>query len=254
MWLNEITSDIAKRRIDMTPLKRHITPNLKMLLNLMELYGFKLRIVGGAVRDILMGTEPRDIDLITDALPDQVMYILQKHKIPYITKGIPHGTVKLKFINNEEYEITSLGFEIEDECCPPSIVVHSGTSWKGDANRRDFTIDSMSIDFDGHLYDYLNGISDLRNQYIKFIGSPSERIEKDPILIIRFFKLLSKFKNPKYDASIIPILKEKVKLIKKIKPERIAKEMNNIKSGINAERVLKMMKNLGYDKVINQLE
>jgi poly(A) polymerase len=250
MWLSEISGERAVRRIDMTPLKRHFTTDLNLLVKIMETYGFKLRIVGGAVRDVLLGLTPRDIDLITDALPDVVMFILGKHHIPYITKGIPHGTVKVKFPDGEEYEITSLGYELEDECCPPNVVVHSGESWRGDAMRRDFTIDTMSVDLDGLLYDYLNGIQDLRNQYVRFIGSASERIQKDPVLIMRFFKLLSLFRDPKFDKGVIPILKEKMKLVKKLKPARIEKEIGNIKRGPSADKVLKMMKNLGFDDVI----
>lgn len=253
MWLSEISGERALRRIDMTPLRRRFTTNLNMLVKLMESYGFKLRIVGGAVRDVLLGLIPRDIDLITDALPDHVMYILGKHDIPYLTKGIPHGTVMVKFPDDEEYEITSLGYEIEDECCPPNVVVHSGESWKGDAQRRDFTVDTMSIDFDGHLYDYLNGIQDLRNHFVRFIGSPSERIQKDPILIMRFFKLLSLFRDPKFDKAVLPILKDKIKLIKKIKPGRMEKEIGNVKRGVSADKVLKMMKNLGFDDVIKEM-
>jgi tRNA nucleotidyltransferase/poly(A) polymerase len=250
MWLTEITAERAVRRIDMTPLHRHFTTELNMLVKLMEGYGFKLRIVGGAVRDVMLGLSPRDIDLITDALPDQVMFILGKHKIPYTTKGIPHGTVKVKFIDAEEYEITSLGYSIDDECCPPHLVVHSGESWRGDAERRDFTIDTMSLTFDGLVYDYMNGIQDLRNQYVRFIGSPSDRIQKDPVLIMRFFKLLSLFRDPKFDKSVLPIIKEKMKLIKKLKPERLEKEISNIKRGQSADKVLKMMKNLGFDDVV----
>lgn len=253
MFLSEIADDRAVRRIDMTPLKRHFTTDLDRLVKLMDAYGFKLRIVGGAVRDVLIGLTPRDIDLISDALPDQVMYILTKNKIPYVTKGIPHGTVKVKFADGEEYEITSLGFEIEDDCCPPSVVVHSGSSWKGDAERRDFTIDTMSLTFDGLLYDYLNGIQDLRGQYVRFIGSASERIQKDPVLIMRFFKLLSMFRDPKFDKGVLPVIKDKMKLIKKIKPERLQKEIGNIKRGVSADKVLKMMTNLGFDDVVKEV-
>lgn len=254
MNLSEITAERAVRRIDMTPLKRRFTTELNMLVKLIEGYNFKLRIVGGAVRDVLLGLSPRDIDLITDALPDQVMFILGKHKVPYSTKGIPHGTVKVKFPDGEEYEITSLGFKVEDECCPPDVVVHSGESWRGDAERRDFTVDTMSLTFDGLLYDYLNGIQDLRNQYVKFVGSPSEAIQKDPILIMRFFKILSLFRDPKFDKSVLPILKDKMNLVKKIKPERLEKEISNIKRGQSADKVLKMMKNLGFDDVIADIK
>ncbi len=253
MYLSEIDDGRAVRRIDMTPLERRFTDNLKMLVQLITSYGFKCRIVGGAVRDVLLGMEPRDIDMITDALPDAVMYILGQHDVHYVTKGIPHGTVKVKFADDEEYEITSIGYTVEDDCCPPTVTVHSGQSWKGDATRRDFTIDTMSLSFEGLLYDYLKGIQDLRKQYIRFIGDPAARIQKDPILIMRFFKLLSLFRDPKFDKAVLPILKDKMKLIKKIKPLRMQHEMSNIRRGQNADRVIKMMSNLGFKAVIDEL-
>ena len=252
MILSEL-SDQAVRRIDMSPLKRHFTTELNILVKMMEAYGFKLRIVGGAVRDVLLGREPRDIDLITDALPDAVMFILGKHKIPYKTKGIPHGTVIVNF-PDEEYEITSLGYQIEDECCPPNLVVHSGESWKGDAERRDFTIDTMSLTFDGMLYDYLDGIQDLRNSFVRFIGSPAKRMQDDPILIMRFFKLLSLFREPKFDKSVLATIKEKMHLIKKIKPDRLAKEIGNVRRGPSADKVIKLMQNLGFASIIDELK
>lgn len=253
MLLSEI-GDASVRRIDMTPLRRKFTPNLEKLIKLIEHFGFKIRIVGGAVRDILLGRAPRDIDLITDALPDAVMFILGKYDVHYVTKGIPHGTVKVKFPDDEEYEITSLGYEVQDECCPQSVVIHSGQSWHGDAERRDFTIDTMSVDLDGHVFDYLDGISDLRNQFVRFIGSPAERVQKDPILIMRFFRLLSLFRNPRFDKAVLPILRDKMKLVKKIKPKRLELELDNIRKGPSADRVLKMMTNLGFDTIMGEVK
>jgi tRNA nucleotidyltransferase/poly(A) polymerase len=246
MILSEI-SDSAIRRIDMQPFKRLFTHDLNRLIACVTHYGFKLRIVGGAVRDVLIGKAPRDIDFNTDALPDQIMYVLEKHKFRYTTRGIPHGTVKVIFSETEEYEITSLAYSVEDECCPEDIVIHSSQSWEGDAKRRDFTIDTLSVDMDGHLYDYVDGMEDLRNQFVRFIGDPAERINKDPVLILRFFKLLALFREPKFDKAVLPVLKQNMKLIKKLKPKRIALELSNVKRGVNADQVLRLMKNLGAD-------
>lgn len=253
MLLCEI-DDASVRRINMTPLRRKFTKNLEYLIHLITGYGFKVRIVGGAVRDLLLGRVPRDIDLLTDALPDAVMFILGKHKISYRTKGIPHGTVKIKFGEDEEYEITSIGYQVEDECCPQSIVIHSGQSWRGDAERRDFTIDTLSVNLDGLMYDYLGGMQDLRNQYVRFIGSAKERIQKDPILILRFFKLLSMFRDPKFDKALIPLLHDKMKLVKRIKLDRIEKEIGNIKANPSGEKVIRMMSNLGFDDVYDEIK
>lgn len=253
MQLSEI-SDRAVRRINMNSIEKLFTDNLRGLIRAIESYGYKLRIVGGAVRDTLIGRAPRDLDFITDALPDEIMFILEKHKFPYITKGIPHGTMKVRFSPTEEYEITSLAYEIEDTCCPDKLVVHSSQSWEGDAKRRDFTIDALSISLDGHVYDYTDGLKDLYNHEIKFIGDPVEQIKKDPVLILRFFKLLSLFRAPKFDKGLIPILRDNMNRIKRLKPKRIALEVSNIRKGPNAERVLKMMQSLGVQQYAGDLD
>src|ERR1051326_7840234 len=97
MILSEVGDIGSVRRINMTSLRKRFTPNLHRVVRIISAYGFKIRIVGGAVRDVLLGRPPRDIDMITDAVPDAVMYILGKHDIDYTTRGIPHGTVKIRF-------------------------------------------------------------------------------------------------------------------------------------------------------------
>jgi tRNA nucleotidyltransferase/poly(A) polymerase len=241
-------NDQAIRRINMEPLERLFTDNFHRLVKTVEGYGFKIRVVGGSVRDMLIGRTPRDIDLNTDALPDEIMYVLEKHDYKYVTKGIPHGTVKVVFSPTEEYEITSIAYSIDDECCPEKVVVHSSQSWEGDAKRRDFTVDTLSVDMDGHLYDYVGGMEDLRNQFIRFIGDPEERVKKDPVLILRFFKLLALFKDPKFDKSVLPVLKNNMKRLKRLKPHRIALELSNIARSDHAEQILRLMSNLGADE------
>src|ERR1051326_5835571 len=254
MLLCEVGDSGSVRRINMSPLQAKFTPNLHRLVRIITAYGFKIRIVGGAVRDVLIGRPPRDIDMITDAVPDAVMYILGKHDMNYITKGIPHGTVKIRFADDEEYEITSLGYEVEDDCCRKSVVIHSGESWEGDARRRDFTVDTLSVTLDGLLYDYVDGMADLRNQYVRFLGSPAERIQKDPVLILRFFKLLSLFRDPKYDKSLLPLIKQKMPLIKKLKKKRIDQELENISKGPSGDKARQLMTSLGFDQVNEKIK
>jgi tRNA nucleotidyltransferase (CCA-adding enzyme) len=253
MYISEINDKQALRRIDITPLEQNFTPNLKWLIKLITHYDFKIRIIGGAVRDLLLGIKPRDIDLLTDATPDQLIYLLEKNHLHPYTKGMSHGTLKIK-LSDGEYEITSIAFSIEDSCCPENIKVHEGGSWEEDAKRRDFTINAMSIDLDGHLYDYLNGYNDLRNQKVIFIRNPTEQIKKDPVVLLRFFHLLSMLRNPIFDKSIIPVIKKLANSVKKIKPDRIKKEIYNITQHQNKEKVLRMIKalNIPLPEMVNE--
>src|SRR6185437_2233951 len=127
-------------------------------------------------------------------------------------------------------------------------------SWKADALRRDFTINAMSVDLDGNLYDYLGGLQDLRDQHIRFIGNYPEKIEADPVLILRFFKLLASFPDPKFDTTLFGFVKEHKCLVDQVKPKRVRRELQNIADGPSSQRVFTLMKQIGIDHCLRIAE
>lgn len=218
------------------------SPNLKVLLRTFEKFGFEVRIIGGAVRDVLMGKEWRDIDLATDAHPHEILYVFQNEiegDEIIISKGIEHGTFVIAFSLEEQYELTSLDFKIKT--VGNKIVTSQVGSWKTDALRRDFTINAMSMDLNGKIYDFLNGQDDLKKQKVKFIGDYKKRIQESPILILRFFKLLGKFPKPVYDKNILKYIKDNKDLLNGIKPLTLSWFMNNIKSQEYSDNAIKAM-------------
>lgn len=224
---------------------KKLPPNLVNIIDHFNEYGYETRIVGGAVRDLFLDIEPRDIDIITKSSPDETMYILGEYQkqnkqieTEIIVDGIRHGTVKIRFLETlEEYEITSLDYVIEKQ--DNNLSTTYKNTWVNDAERRDFTINAMSLDMVGNLYDYFNGKQHLMEEYVKFIGDYKTKIKNDPALIYRFFKLFAKFKNPKYDRDSLIFMKNNVFLVNELSNNRKLKEVEGIKSQPYGDRVTK---------------
>ena len=202
------------------------TPNFIKLKNKILQYNFDLRIVGGAIRDLLLGYLQRDVDLATNALPIEILYLCHElaSETPYqeeviATHGIRHGTIVIYFNENEQYEITSLDFTIETH--GNKLLINQVPDWAADAKRRDFSVNAFSMDLNGVIYDYVGGYEDLKQQRIRFLGDFKKRITNNPILILRFFKLLAKFENPQYNPEYINFIKERKFLLQTIKPDTI---------------------------------
>ncbi len=149
------------------------------------------RIVGGSVRDAIIGKEVQDFDIATTLLPNETLSVLQKEKIKAIPTGIKYGTVSA-VINKRTYEITTLRRDVETY--GRKAKVEYTDSWHEDAARRDFTINAMSYDLiSNKLYDYYNGKEHLHEGIVKFVGSPSKRVQEDYLRIIRFYRFQGKY-------------------------------------------------------------
>ncbi len=150
-------------------LDRILTDELIYLNQIFTDSNFEIRIVGGAVRDILLGVTPKDIDLTTPATPDEMIEIAKKNNISYVSTGISHGTLSF-ILNHILYEITTL--RIDKETDGRHATIAFTRSFEEDSKRRDLTYNSMSLDFDGNLYDYHHGQEDLENNIVRFVGNP----------------------------------------------------------------------------------
>jgi len=240
------------KQIDSTIMQSIITPALEKLYSIYKKNGYDLRIVGGAVRDILLGKKPKDIDLATDATPIESMEILKKNNIKLIETGLKHGTITA-IINGEHYEITTL--RIDTEHTGRHATVKFTKDWKQDAERRDLTFNAMSLDLNGTLYDYFGGINDLKNEKSKFVGDPNKRIQEDYLRILRYFRFQGRINNPKWDKETLKAILNNANNLKQISGERIWMEMSKILSGKNVNKILQKMhdtqvlKNIGLEKI-----
>lgn len=161
-----------------------ILPPLQHLFTLFDKAGAKLRLVGGSVRDGLLGLPVSDIDLAVDRAPQWVMDLLKTNHIKAIPTGIDHGTITA-VIDKRPYQITTLRVDIKTFGRRAHVAFTD--DWLQDALRRDFTINAIYADKNGQLFDPVGGIADLKNNRIRFIGNPSQRIKEDYLRILRFF-------------------------------------------------------------------
>ena len=200
---------------------------LKKMNEIFVQHGYKAYLVGGAVRDMLMGKEPHDWDVTTDATPEQVMSIFRK----VIPTGIAHGTVTVLFMKNE-IEVTTFRTESDySDGRHPDKVEYTGNI-EEDLSRRDFTINAIASYLgDGTITDPFHGRDDIKRKIIRTVGNPLERFSEDglrPVRAVRFSAQLG-----------FEIERETLKAISE--PEILKKT-----SGISLERfrdeLLKLMK------------
>lgn len=160
------------------------------VLQLLSTDGEEARVVGGTVRNALLGLPPGDTDIATTALPEEVVRRAKSAGIKSVPTGIDHGTVTL-VIDGTPYEVTTL--REDTETFGRKARVAFGRDWVKDAERRDFTMNGLSVDANGMVYDYVGGIADARARRVRFIGNPDQRIAEDYLRILRFFRIHAAF-------------------------------------------------------------
>tara|TARA_Y100000590_G_scaffold400202_1_gene484075 strand:- start:1657 stop:2955 length:1299 start_codon:yes stop_codon:yes gene_type:complete len=185
----------------------------------------EVRFVGGCVRKAICGENIDDIDLATSIKPDDVKKKLNEAGIKVIDTGISHGTVTA-ILNNKKFEITTLRRDVSTDGRHAEVQFTS--NWEEDASRRDFTINAIYADIQGRIFDPFNGLKDLQNGIIKFIGSPEERIQEDYLRILRYFRFFAQYSKLDHDEKVIKTIKQHINGINKISNERIFDELKKI--------------------------
>ena len=138
--------------------------------------GFEAYAVGGAVRDSLLGYEPADWDIATNATPEQVMEVFRKAGYRVVPTGVEFGTVTVIDEDRNEYEVTTYRKEFYTEERGRKPVTEWAKTLEEDVKRRDFTINALAADIDGNVIDYVGGIRGIELGVIRFVGNPDERI------------------------------------------------------------------------------
>src|SRR5260221_10851234 len=159
-------------------------PALARALSILNGGGEEARVVGGAARNALMGLPLSDIDIATTAPPDEVVRRAATGGLKAVPTGIDHGTVTL-VVHGTPFEVTTLRQDVETFGRKAKVAF--GRDWKIDAERRDFTMNALSISSDGVVHDYVGGLADLNARRVRFIGDPARRIAEDYLRILRFF-------------------------------------------------------------------
>jgi len=195
---------------------------IKFIINTLNRNGFEAYLVGGCVRDILMGKKPKDWDIATSALPHQVMSLFDKT----IGTGLKHGTVTV-VLSSQKAEVTT--FRIEGKYSDhrrPDYVLFTN-SLEDDLRRRDFTINSIAYHPDKGYIDPFNGIQDIDKGIIRSVGDAGERFTEDALRMLRAVRFSAQL-GFKIDQDVIKSIENKKALITNISLERIRDELDKI--------------------------
>ena len=203
--------------------KTKVSEIFNAILNYNEIS--EIRYVGGCVRKIINNETIDDIDLAVNLSPKKVSEVLNKNKIKFYETGIEHGTITA-LINKNKFEITSLRKDIKTD--GRHAEVQYCKSWKEDANRRDFTFNSIYSNLNGELFDPFNGRDDLLNGCIKFIGNPKTRIKEDYLRILRYIRFFLIYSKNNHSEEIKKIIKQNINGINKISNDRLLSELKKI--------------------------
>lgn len=209
--------------------------------------GSEVRIAGGAVRDFMMGVEPKDWDMCTQATPDVVIAAAEAAGLRHIAPGLEHGTVTF-IINNVSFEVTTL--RIDTDCDGRHAVVEFTDDWEADARRRDLTINAMMMGLNGNIHDYVGGLDDIKNKVIRFVGDPEERIVEDYLRSLRFFRFASRYPNFSCDVPSMLAISKHADGIASISAERVWSEMKQICGSPRYNEILDAMSSSGILDVI----
>ena len=199
-----------------------IPMNVRDVLNRLEDNGYEAYIVGGCVRDSLLGITPKDYDITTNASPEQMVACFKKD-FRVIETGLKHGTVTV-VSEDENVEVTTyrIDGEYTDHRRPENVKFASAL--EEDLARRDFTINAMAYSDSRGIVDLFGGQKDLFNRRIKCVGEPSERFEEDALRIMRALRFASVL-DFRIDSNTAAALHDKKSLLKEISAERIMNEL-----------------------------
>ncbi len=185
----------------------------------------EIRYVGGCVRKIINNEKFDDIDLATNLKPEQVKECLKNNNIDFFETGIEHGTITAH-IGEKNFEITSLRKDVSTD--GRRAVVEFTNEWAEDALRRDFTINSIYADKEGNLFDPNDGVKDLKNGKIKFIGDPEKRVKEDYLRILRYVRFFLNYSKQEHQLFVKKIIKQNIGGIVKLSKERLIDELKKL--------------------------
>lgn len=198
----------------------------------------RLRLVGGCVRDFLLGQKPHDVDFATPLKPDEIVAVLKKAGISYYETGIKHGTVTA-VLNHTPYEITSLRCDCRTD--GRHAAVRFGVDYETDAKRRDFTMNALYMNEKGDIFDYAGGRCDLAEKKIRFIGQAQKRIQEDYLRILRYFRFIARFGGNYVEQEALHACRALRSGLQQISVERIREEFMRILSGKYVSDALRLM-------------
>ncbi len=223
------------------------TPRGAALLTALDAAAGTTRLVGGAVRDTLLGLAGADIDLATRLAPDDVMRRLAAAGLKVVPTGLAHGTVTA-IAGEITAEVTTLRRDVTTDGRRATVAFTD--DWREDASRRDFTINALYATLPGgEISDFFGGIDDLRARRVRFIGAPLQRIAEDHLRILRFFRFSARFAEV-VDAEGLSACTARANDLMALSRERIAGEMRGLLAVADPLAIVTLMLDHGILKPV----
>ena len=221
-----------------------IPSSVEFIINKFYENDYESFMVGGCVRDSILGLNPKDFDITTSAKPEITESLFEKT----IPTGIQHGTVTI-LIEKEPFEVTTYRTDGDyiDNRHPDSVVFVSDI--KEDLSRRDFTINALAYNNVSGLIDYFNGISDIKNRVIKAVGDPDKRFQEDALRMIRAIRFSCQL-DFEIESNTYEAIVRNFELVNNISIERIRDEFCKILISTNPRKGLELLKDTGILKLI----
>ncbi|MBB3394613.1 MULTISPECIES: CCA tRNA nucleotidyltransferase [unclassified Rhizobium] len=217
-------------------------PALTRVFTLLNADGGEGRVVGGAVRNSLMGRPVNDIDLATTLTPEQVIERAAASGIKAVPTGVAHGTVTL-VIDGKPFEVTTLRADVETDGRRAKVAFSS--DWQTDAERRDLTINALYVDSKGDVIDLVGGLADIEKRNIRFIGDAATRVGEDYLRILRFFRFFAYYGSGRPDADGLRACVSARAKLKTLSAERLWSELRKLLSAEDPGRALLWMRQVG---------
>ncbi|MBN9263737.1 MAG: CCA tRNA nucleotidyltransferase, partial [Hyphomicrobium sp.] len=218
-------------------------PETRAVLSALAAAGHEARIVGGTVRNALLGEPVTDVDIATTATPDETMAAARAAGLDAIPTGVSHGTVTI-VAHHVPFEVTTLREDVETFGRHARVAFTA--DWAADARRRDFTINALYCDANGTISDPLGGLADLAARRVRFIGDARERIREDALRILRFFRFHARYSAEAIDAEGLAACAAERHLLAKLSAERVRAELLKLLDAPGAARAIAVMAAYGF--------
>ncbi len=200
------------------------------------------RYVGGCVRDTLLKRPIGDIDIATPLFPEEMMRRLAAAKIKAVPTGINHGTITA-VTETRPYEITTLRRDVETFGRQARVAFSA--DWREDSARRDFTMNALYLDGEGEVFDFHDGVKDLRAGKVRFVGDPATRIREDVLRLLRFYRFHAWYGRGEADAASRAGCRASTPLLPTLSGERVQAEILKLLGAKNPLPSLTMMQEDG---------
>ncbi len=212
--------------------------HINWLFRAVEDHGGSLRFVGGTVRDALANLSGFGYDLATDLSPDELVEACEDSGLKTIPLGLKLDTIGV-ILNNQILEVSTLRKNIKTDS--GEQIVTFSDDWNTDASRRDLTINAVYADLNGNVFDYYNGVDDLQNGVVRFIGNAEEKIKEDYLRILRFFRFYATFGKKEPDKEALAACIKLKDGLRSVAIERVRDEFFKILTAPNAYSALKLI-------------